>query len=111
MHYYQRNVGDYAKDAGHLTALEHGIYTLLIDWYYANERPIPADNAARIARVKQKDAEAVLCEFFSYDADLRIYRHRRCDAEIEKYRDFIAKEKVSGKKGAEARSKQAPRVP
>jgi uncharacterized protein YdaU (DUF1376 family) len=37
MHYYKRNIGDYAKKAGRLTMLQHGAYTLLIDACYDRE--------------------------------------------------------------------------
>jgi uncharacterized protein YdaU (DUF1376 family) len=38
MHYYKRNIGDYAKKAGRLTMLQHGAYTLLLDACYDRER-------------------------------------------------------------------------
>lgn len=38
MHYYKRNIGDYAKKAGKLSMLQHGSYTLLIDACYDRER-------------------------------------------------------------------------
>jgi uncharacterized protein YdaU (DUF1376 family) len=38
MHYYKRNIGDYAKKAGRLSMLQHGAYTLLIDACYDRER-------------------------------------------------------------------------
>ena len=37
MHYYKRNLGDYAKKAGRLSMLQHGSYTLLIDSCYDRE--------------------------------------------------------------------------
>ena len=37
MHYYKRNIGDYAKKAGRLTMLQPGAYTLLIDSCYDRE--------------------------------------------------------------------------
>jgi uncharacterized protein YdaU (DUF1376 family) len=37
MHYYKRNLGDYAKKAGRLTMLQHGAYNLLIDACYDRE--------------------------------------------------------------------------
>jgi uncharacterized protein YdaU (DUF1376 family) len=37
MHYYKRNLGDYAKKTGRLTMLQHGSYTLLIDSCYDRE--------------------------------------------------------------------------
>jgi uncharacterized protein YdaU (DUF1376 family) len=38
MHYYKRNLGDYAKKTGRLTMLQHGAYTLLIDSCYDREK-------------------------------------------------------------------------
>lgn len=38
MHYYKRNLGDYAKKCGRLTMLQHGSYTLLIDSCYDREK-------------------------------------------------------------------------
>ncbi|MGL4573853.1 MAG: YdaU family protein [Burkholderiaceae bacterium] len=38
MHYYKRNLGDYAKKAGRLSMLQHGSYTLLIDSCYDREQ-------------------------------------------------------------------------
>jgi uncharacterized protein YdaU (DUF1376 family) len=37
MHYYKRNLGDYAKKCGRLTMIQHGAYTLLIDSCYDRE--------------------------------------------------------------------------
>lgn len=38
MHYFKRNIGDYAKKAGRLSMLQHGSYTLLIDACYDREQ-------------------------------------------------------------------------
>lgn len=68
MNYYERHLGDYAKDAGHLSMLEHGAYTLLLDRYYTTEKGIPVDQAYRVARAITKPekaaVDAVLAEFF-----------------------------------------------
>ena len=93
MNYYKRHLGDYARDAGHLTALEHGIYTLLIDWYYVNEEPIPDARAHRIARSKREEVEPVLEEFFVKDG--AAWRHKRIEREIEAYRAKAAKARES----------------
>ena len=37
MHYYKRNLGDYAKKAGRLSMLQHGAYNLLIDACFDRE--------------------------------------------------------------------------
>jgi len=38
MHWYKRNMGDYAKRTSRLTLLEHGVYTLLIDACCSRQR-------------------------------------------------------------------------
>ena len=86
MNYYPRHLGDYARDAGHLTLAEHGAYTLLLDRYYASERPIGREEAFRICRAISKQDKAavtrVLTEFFRWtDAG---YRNKRADDEIAK---------------------------
>ena len=43
MHYYQYNIADYRKDTTHLSLLEHGCYRQLLDQYYLDEKPLPAD--------------------------------------------------------------------
>lgn len=97
MHYYQKNLGDYSAAAGHLTALEHGIYNLLLDWYYANESPIPHERAYRIARANPEETQLVLTEFFQKDGEE--WRHRRCDAEIAAYHDRKDRAVENGKRG------------
>jgi uncharacterized protein YdaU (DUF1376 family) len=37
MHYYKRNIGNYAKRTSRLTLLQHGVYTLLLDACYDRE--------------------------------------------------------------------------
>lgn len=87
MNYYERHLGDYAKDTAHLTMLEHGAYGLLLDRYYSTEAGIPADQAYRITRAQKKDekksVDVVLSEFFSLVDGVWI--NRRADAEIAKY--------------------------
>ena len=80
MNYYEHHLGDYAKATGHLTALEHGIYRLLLDWYYANERPIPDAQAHRYGKASRAEVEPILAEFFVRDGD--VWRHNRADREI-----------------------------
>ena len=86
MNYYPRHLGDYARDTGHLTLAEHGAYTLLLDRYYATERPIGREEAFRICHASSKLDKAavskVLSEFFLWtDAG---YRSKRADEEIAK---------------------------
>ena len=73
MHYYKRNLGDYAKKAGRLTMLQHGAYTLLIDSCYDREifptleQALDWTWAATEAEVEA--VKFVLSRFFTLDKD------------------------------------------
>jgi len=68
VNYYERHIGDYLKDTAHLSLLEHGVYTRLMDVYYTREGAIPAKEVARLIGARSKDERearaAVLAEFF-----------------------------------------------
>lgn len=89
MNYYERHIGDYLKDTAHLSLLEHGVYTRLMDVYYTKETGIPVIDVARLVGARSKDEkqalDAVLKEFFVSDADA--YRQARCDREIARYKE------------------------
>jgi uncharacterized protein YdaU (DUF1376 family) len=86
VNYYKRHLGDYAAATRHLSLLEHGVYTLLLDWYYVNERPLPADEAAvaRLVGARSKDERSAVSQILREFFDLREsgWHHARCDAEI-----------------------------
>lgn len=112
MNYYERHLGDYARDTAHLSLLEHGVYTLLLDRYYATEEPIPGDQAHRLARARTEDERAavdiVLSEFFQkQDSDENpvgfVWVNRRVEEEIEKARHRIDTARENGKKGGRPR--------
>ena len=50
MNFYKRFIGDYRKKTARLTPLEHGVYGLLLDEFYATEAPLPLD-ARELANV------------------------------------------------------------
>ncbi len=101
MNYYERNMGDYARDASHLSMLEHGAYTLLLDRYYTTEQPIPEDQTYRLARAttRQEKAavDAVLREFFTLTDG--VWVNRRASAEIEKAQAKINAARANGARG------------
>lgn len=101
MNYYERHLGDYARDAGHLTMIEHGAYTVLLDRYYTTETGIPADQAHRVARARTKEeklaVDAVLNEFFTLQDGVWI--KGRVEEEIAKAMVKINAAKENGKKG------------
>lgn len=110
MNYYERHLGDYAKDTGHLSLLEHGVYTLLLDRYYATESGIPEDQAHRIARARSADERAavdvVLAEFFRLEGNLWV--NGRVEEELEKARGRIATARANGRKGGRPPKKNPP---
>lgn len=91
MNYYERHLGDYARDARHLTMVEHGAYTLMLDRYYTTERALPADlgELCRVVgartREERQAVEVVLREFFVQAADG--WHQKRADEELARYRD------------------------
>lgn len=97
MNYYNRHLGDYAKDTKHLSLAEHGAFCLLLDYFYATERPIPDDRCERIATAyadhERKAVRSVLAEFFTQTPDGWI--NKRAMAEIEAYRAKSLKAKAS----------------
>lgn len=105
MNYYQRHVGDYLRDTAHLSLLEHGVYSRLLDVYYTREGAIQANQAARLIGARTKDelaaVESVLAEFF--DLVDGSWSHSRCDREIELYQAKAAKNREVGKLGGRPR--------
>jgi uncharacterized protein YdaU (DUF1376 family) len=80
MHYYKRNLGDYAKKAGRLTMLQHGAYTLLIDACYDREKFPTLDEAIEWTWAStEAEIEAVkfvLNRFFILDKDNQYVQDR-----------------------------------
>lgn len=101
MHYYQRHLGDYSTATPHLSMLEHGAYTKLLDYYYTSEAPIPDSLCERIAGAStasdRKAVRAVLEQFFTLEGGQ--WRSKRADEEIAAFRAKSLKAKES----AEAR--------
>lgn len=87
MNHYPRHIGDYLKDTSHLSLLEHGVYTRLLDVYYTREAPIPPEQAERLvgARTREEKAalQAILSEFFIPSPEG--WRQSRADREIADY--------------------------
>lgn len=101
MNYYERHLGDYARDAGHLTMLEHGAYTLLLDRYYTTEQGIPADQAHRICRARTRDekeaVDTVLAEFFTLESG--VWVNGRASREVTKMQAKVKVAQENGKRG------------
>lgn len=105
VNYYKRHVGDYAKKAGHLSVLEHGVYTLLLDAYYDREQAPTKAEAIRLSRCRTPDElaalEAVLADFFTL-TDGR-YVQARVEQEFVLAEGQAEKNRVNGKAGGRPR--------
>jgi uncharacterized protein YdaU (DUF1376 family) len=101
VNYYERHLGDYAKDTGHLTMLEHGAYNLLLDRYYSTELGIPADQVHRVTRARSPAEKAavdgVLAEFFTLVEG--VWTKGRVEEEIQRAGVKINAAKENGKRG------------
>ncbi len=91
MNYYKRHLGDFARDTAHLSQGQIGAYDLLMDWYYANERPLPTDmdDVCRIARAFTRDerqnVSKVLAAFFVESPEG--FRQKRVEQELSDMRE------------------------
>lgn len=103
MNYYKRHLGDYAAATRHLSMIEHGAYTLLLDVYYIGEKPLPNDERAiwRLVGARSKDereaVSVILQEFFTLEADG--WHQTRCDEEIGKKQAKAEVNREIGKRG------------
>ena len=101
MNYYKRHIGDYMKDASHLSLLEHGVYMRLLDVYYTREVPIPVDQAERLISARSKDEREALSvvadEFFTVVDGC--YTQTRCDAEIAAMQQKAETNRAVGMRG------------
>lgn len=101
MHYYQFNIGDYRRDTGHLSLLEHGIYRSLIDSCYLNEIPLCEDDAILMrthcirTSEEEKAFKNVLRDFFILTK--KGYTHKKCLEQIKKYNAKSEKARLSAK--------------
>lgn len=108
MNYYRRFIGDYLKKTAGLSLLEHGAYSLLLDYYYADEKPIPAETQQvyRLVRAlvqeEQKAVDRVLGMYFDLREDG--YHNIKADEELGIARKVIDTAKENGKKGGRPRT-------
>lgn len=111
MHYYQFNIGDYAKATRHLSNTEDLAYRRLIDLYYDKELPLVKDveKLSRLINMRdsQQEIATVLEDFFEETEDG--YKQSRIESEIANYRAKADAARVNGKKGGRPKKpKQNP---
>jgi len=103
MHYYDFNIGDYAKKTAHLTNGEDLAYRRALDVYYDTEKPFEITHGlatlSRRLRVDENDLKNVIEEFFPEG------RNKHADEKIAEYYAFLERQKTNGKKGGRPKHK------
>lgn len=101
MNYYKRHIGDYAKKAGHLSPLEHGVFSMILDKYYDREQGPTEAEAMRWATARNPDETQavanVLREFFILRDGQ--YIQQRVEDELESARAIAERNRNNGKLG------------
>ena len=95
MHFYDFNIGDYAKKTQHLTNDEDLAYRRLLDMYYDTESKITHGLAtlSRRLRIDEKSIQNVLDEYFPDGVN------KHADEKIAEYHAYLLKQSENGKKG------------
>ena len=103
MHYYQHHIGDFIKATSRLTDSQAMAYLRLIWMYYDSEKPLPNDIEVLALQIGLPidDVHLLLRAYFRLEDG--VWKHSRCDAEIEEYRSFVDKKSRAGKASAEQR--------
>ena len=108
MHYYQFNIGDYAKHTRHLTNNEDLAYRRMLDFCYLNEEPFDNDliKVARLINMRgcEEEVENVLNDFFELRDDK--WHNNRVDKDLGFYADKAERARENGKKGGRPPAKK-----
>lgn len=114
MHYYKRNLGDYAKKAGRLTMLQHGAYTLLIDACYDREVFPTLEQALEWTWAStEAEIEAVkfvLNRFFKLDKDGQYVQDRILEELLNYHKNADTNKRIATEREAKRKEKRTNRV-
>jgi uncharacterized protein YdaU (DUF1376 family) len=115
MHYYKRNIGDYAKKAGRLTMLQHGAYTLLIDSCYDRETFPTLEQALEWTWAStEAEIEAVkfvLSRFFKQDKDGCYVQDRVLEELLNYHKNADTNKRIADEREAKRRENRTKREP
>tara|TARA_R110000822_G_scaffold232487_1_gene364257 strand:- start:3286 stop:4101 length:816 start_codon:yes stop_codon:yes gene_type:complete len=115
MHYYKRNLGDYAKKAGRLTMLQHGAYTLLIDSCYDREIFPTLEQALEWTWAStEAEIEAVkfvLSRFFVLDKEGQYVQDRILEELLNYHKNADINKRIADEREAKRREKSTNRAP
>lgn len=102
MNFVKLYIGDYQRDTGHLSIAEHGAYLLMLQHFYATEKPLPTGKALhRLLRAESKaEREAIdsVTQQFWTEEDGQLV-NRRALVEIRKADHQRTVNREVGKRG------------
>jgi uncharacterized protein YdaU (DUF1376 family) len=107
MNFYPHHIGDFNSGTLHMERLERWIYRDMLETYYDQEKPLPADidKICRLIGIRTSpEREAVISlldQKFALAEDG--YHQSRCDIEIAKYQEYV---KVKTKASLAAKAKR-----
>lgn len=106
MNYYEHHIGDYQKKTAHLSLVEHGVYFLMMQAFYATEKPLPEGKVLyRIVRAESKAersaVDTIVRQFWRKTPDG--LTNKRAKEHLDEYREFLDKQRASGRAGADKR--------
>jgi len=113
MHYYKRNLGDYAKKAGRLTMLQHGAYTLLIDSCYDREVFPTLEQAIEwtwaSTEVEVEAVKFVLNRFFTFDKDGQYVQDRILEELLQYHKNADTNKRIAIERETKRKEKSTKR--
>ena len=115
MHYYKRNIGDYAKKAGRLTMMQHGAYTLLLDACYDREVFPTLEQALEWTwAASDQEIEAVkfvLNRFFSLSQDGTYVQDRILEELLQYHKNADTNKRIAQERETKRKQNSTNRVP
>lgn len=106
MNYWERWIGAWKAKTAHLSSEEKGVYGELLDHEYATELPLPLDQVAleRIAGAKTPSECKAVARIAAtmFTCTTAGYINPRAHEEIERRRDYIARQRERGALGRAA---------
>lgn len=103
MNYFELHIGDYQRKTAHLSLAEHGAYSLMLQVFYAIEKPLPENRKIlyrmlRVSSKRERSAVDSICEQFWYVTEGGL-SNKRAEEVLGAYHNWLAKQKANGSQG------------
>lgn len=103
MNYFELHIGDYQRKTAHLSLAEHGAYSLMLQVFYATEKPLPENRQLlyrilRVSRAADRKAVDSVCEQFWQRTEKGI-TNKRAELVLAVYHNWLEKQKLNGGRG------------